>query len=82
MSEADELLVSGRAEEAVRAYRAAIAESAEPRPDAWVGLALAVHRLETSPLRVPLAERLPLIFDVHARLDGAADPLDLAGWFR
>ena len=32
-------------------YRARITGSADPQPDAWIGLALALHRLPPSPLR-------------------------------
>jgi HEXXH motif-containing protein len=82
LSEADVLLVSGKAREAAQAYRDEIAMGVDPRPEAWIGLALAMRRL--NPARHAFAARLPLVFDVHAFLRGqgvTSDPLDLATWF-
>jgi hypothetical protein len=78
---ADHLLMTGNASGAVQAYRAEIFD--DPRPDAWIGLALAIHRLP-SPSRQVFATQLPLLFEVHACLAGQgvhSDPLDLAAWF-
>jgi HEXXH motif-containing protein len=81
LSEADHLLFSGEPDKAVRAYRDQIAGSAGPLPDAWIGLALAVHQLGQSPLQAAFATRLALILDVHTHLDDRTDALELAGWF-
>ncbi|MGH3151733.1 MAG: hypothetical protein ACRDOB_13550 [Streptosporangiaceae bacterium] len=81
LSDADRLLVNGRAEAAVRAYRDEITASADPRPDAWTGLALALDLLPSSPLRQVFATELTLMFEVHGYLGDRADPLDLASWF-
>jgi len=81
LGEADRLLLDRRSEDAVAAYRQRIADSADPQPDAWVGLALAMHQLPLSRLRRPLATWLALIFEVHTRLAGHVDPLDLVSWF-
>jgi HEXXH motif-containing protein len=82
LSEADALLVRGKAREAADAYRDAILAAAEPQPDAWTGLALALYRLE--PQRRPENSQLPLMFDVHTYLasqEMSVDPLELAVWF-
>lgn len=81
LSEPDRLLLERRSEDAVRAYRTVIAGSADPQPDAWIGLALALHQLPPSPLQRPLATQLALMFEVHARLADPSDPLDLVSWF-
>jgi HEXXH motif-containing protein len=81
LSEPDRLLVSGRAQAAVRAYRDEIAASADPRPEAWIGLALALHQLPSSPLQAAFATELALMFEVHGCLGDRSDPLDLASWF-
>jgi HEXXH motif-containing protein len=81
LSEADRLLVNQSASAAVQAYREQVIASAEPRPDAWIGLALALHRLPPSPLQAVLDTRLPLVLEVHDCLGGRIDPLDLASWF-
>jgi HEXXH motif-containing protein len=81
LSGADRLLLGQDAEAAVRGYRDLITDSADPQPDAWVGLALALHRLPASALQKTFAHRLPVLFDVHSRLGAGYDPLDLAGWF-
>lgn len=81
LSEADRLLVDQKASAAVQAYREQIIASAEPCPDAWIGLALALYRLPPSPLQAVLDTRLPLVLEVHRFLGGRIDPLDLARWF-
>ena len=81
LSEADRLLVGGQAQAAVRAYRDEITASADPRPDAWIGLALALDLLPSSPLQRVFAAELALMFEVHGCLGDRADPLDLASWF-
>lgn len=82
LGEPDRLLLAARSAEAVQAYRDLIAGSGGPQPDAWIGLALALHQLPPGAAQAAFASRLPLLFDVHARLGGRADPVDLAGWFR
>jgi HEXXH motif-containing protein len=81
LSEADRLLLERTSEAAAQAYRTRIADSADPQPDAWIGLALALHQLSPSPPRAALATRLVQVAAVHARLGGRTDPLDLASWF-
>lgn len=84
LSEADRFLVSGQASVAVQAYRDEIYAASEPLPDAWTGLALAIHLLAQTPLLPAFATRLPLMFDVHACLFAQgvrSDPLELAAWF-
>jgi HEXXH motif-containing protein len=81
LGEADRLLVSRSADAAVQAYRARITASADPQPDAWIGLALALHQLPPSPLQTVLATRLALVLEVHACLGDRSDPLDLVSWF-
>jgi HEXXH motif-containing protein len=81
LSEADRLLVGRSTSAAVRAYCAQIAGAAGPQPGAWIGLALALHRQQPSSLPAAFGARLPLMIDVHARLSGRIDPLDLTGWF-
>ena len=81
LSEADRLLLERSSEAAVQAYRTGIADSADPQPDAWIGLALALHQLPPSPPRAALATRLAQVAEVHARLADRTDPLDLASWF-
>jgi HEXXH motif-containing protein len=79
---ADGLLIRGDWNAAVAAYRAEIA--AQARPDAWIGLALAINRLPDSPSRQIFATRLPLLFEVHACLADQGihrDPLEIAAWF-
>jgi HEXXH motif-containing protein len=78
---ADALLVRGNTS-ATAAYRDGL--RAEPDPGAWIGLALAIHRLPADTAQQVLAMRLPLLFEVHACLAEQgihADPLDLAAWF-
>jgi HEXXH motif-containing protein len=80
---ADDLLLNGRAEAAAEAYRDEITATAHHVPDAWIGLALAIRRLEPTPMREAFAARLPLLLDMHACLSNLgikSDPLDLAGW--
>ena len=84
LSEADRLLLERSSEAAVQAYRTRIADSADPQPDAWIGLALALHQLPPSPPRAALTAGLVQLAEVHARLAGSGfrtDPLDLASWF-
>jgi HEXXH motif-containing protein len=81
LSEPDRLLVSGRAQAAVRAYRDEITASADPRLEAWIGLALALHQLPPSPLQMAFAAEMALIFELHSCLGDQSDPLDLASWF-
>lgn len=73
--------MNSRSRDAVQAYRDRIAGSADPQPDAWIGLALALHQLPPSRLQTVFATKLPLMFDTHTRLRGRVDPLDLASWF-
>jgi hypothetical protein len=81
LSGPDRLLFGPDAEATVRGYRDLITSSADPQPDAWVGLALALHRLPASALQNAFAAHLPVLFDVHSSLGAGYDPLDLAGWF-
>ena len=84
LSGGDGLLADGKASAAVQAYRDEIAAAAGPLPDAWIGLALAIHRLPPLPSRQAFATKLPLMFDMHACLTEQGvrtDPLDLAAWF-
>jgi HEXXH motif-containing protein len=79
---ADTLLIRGNAVGAVAAYRARL--TAEPDPAAWIGLALAIHRLPSPPSRAAFAVHLPLLFEMQACLASRgihADPLELAAWF-
>jgi HEXXH motif-containing protein len=79
---ADALLFHGNPDAAVAAYRAGLA--AEPDPAAWLGLALAIHRLPVMSSRAVFATHLPLLFETHACLAEqgiSADPLELAAWF-
>jgi HEXXH motif-containing protein len=81
LSDADALLVQGKAAEAASGYREMIMSAADAQPDAWVGLALAMSRL---PEASALTTRLPLIYDMHSQLRDQGintDPLDLAAWF-
>jgi HEXXH motif-containing protein len=83
LSAADRLLLSGQASMAVRAYRDEISAAPEPLPEAWTGLALAIHLLAQTPLLPAFDTRLPLTFDVHACLAArgvGTDPLELAAW--
>jgi hypothetical protein len=81
LTEADRLMLSRATEAAVRGYRDLISESADPQPEAWVGLALALNQFPASPLADAFADRLPVLFEVHSCLGAECDPLDLAGWF-
>jgi HEXXH motif-containing protein len=80
LTEPDRLLLGRAAEAAARGYRDLISQSADPQPEAWVGLALALHQLPASPLADAFADRLPVLFEIHSCLDAGCDPLDLAGW--
>lgn len=81
LGEPDRLLIGGNTAAAILGYRSQIAGTADPQPDAWIGLALALHRLPPSPLQPTFATYLALMSDVHARLGGRADPVNLASWF-
>jgi hypothetical protein len=79
---ADGLLIRGDTGAAIAAYREALAAS--PDPVAWIGLALAIHRVPAGPARPVFVSQLPLLFEVHSCLAGQgihADPLELAAWF-
>jgi HEXXH motif-containing protein len=79
---ADALLISGDAGAAVATYRAGLAD--EPDPAAWIGLALAIHRLPPPPSPSVFAAHMALLFEMHACLASRgvqADPLELAVWF-
>jgi HEXXH motif-containing protein len=79
---ADSLLICGDAVAAVAAYCTRL--TAEPDPGAWIGLALAAHRLPAPPSLEPFAVHLRLLFEIHAFLASSgiqADPLELAAWF-
>jgi len=80
---ADVLLLDRRAEAAVAAYRDEISAAADPTPAPWIGLALAVRKLGSSPVQEALATRMPVIFDLHAHLSNLgvdSDPLAIADW--
>jgi HEXXH motif-containing protein len=83
IGEPDRLLLSGATAAAVQAYRGRITASADPQPDAWIGLVLALHQLpfSSAPLQGIFATRLALIYAMHSYLRDAADPLHLASWF-
>jgi hypothetical protein len=79
---ADVLLVRGNASAAVAAYCGALA--AGPDPAAWIGLALAIHRLPAMSSRPVFAIHLPLLYEMHGYLADQgihANPLDMAAWF-
>jgi HEXXH motif-containing protein len=80
LTEPDLLLLSRAAEAAVRGYRDLISQSADPQPEAWVGLALALHQLPVSPQTGAFAAHLPVLLEIHGCLGAGCDPLDLAGW--
>ncbi len=80
LSESDRLLVNQNSGAALQAYRDRITASADPQPDAWIGLALALHQLPPSPLQTALAAHLALALDVHTCLGARTDPLDLMSW--
>ena len=82
---ADVLLVNRKPEAAIQAFRDRIADSPDPQPEAWIGLALALHQLPASPLRRTFGIQLALMFDVHTCLSSQGDiqdPLVLAEWFK
>lgn len=84
VSQADVLLLDGRADAAAQAYCDEISAAVDPLPDAWIGLALAVNRQPPTSLRRAFATRLPLMFDMYEclRTQGTnSDPLGLAAWF-
>lgn len=83
VSDADALLLDSQAEAAVRAYREEISAADSLAPEAWIGLALAIRKLEPTPIRETFAAHMPLIFDLHAHLADLgikSDPLAIAGW--
>jgi HEXXH motif-containing protein len=80
LTEPDRLLLSQAAEAAVRGYQELISGSADPQPEAWVGLALALHQFPSSPLADAFAAHLPVLFEVYCCLGAGCDPLDLASW--
>jgi HEXXH motif-containing protein len=80
LTAADAFLLDGKPKEAAEAYRTMIMNSADPQPDAWIGLSLAMHQLPTTPIRTVFANQLPLMFDMYARLENGRDPLQLARW--
>lgn len=82
LSQADGLLIDRKAGQASEAYREEILASADPRPQSWVGLAIAASRV-APPLRTAFSTRLPLMFEVHRYLASQgvpSDPMDLADW--
>ena len=81
LSRADRLLMEGAADAAVQAYCDEIADSAGPRPDAWIGLALALHQLPSTAAEEAIGDDIALILEVHSKLGGLSNPLDLARWF-
>jgi HEXXH motif-containing protein len=81
LSKPDRLLLGRAAEAAVAGYRDLITSSADPQPDSWVGMALALDQHPSSPLRHVFAAHLPALFDVHSCLGAGCDPLALACWF-
>lgn len=84
LSQADFLLLEGPADAAAQEYRDDIAAAADPLPEAWIGLGLAVNRQAPTSLRQVFATQLPLIFDMYDCLHAQgvkSDPLDLADWF-
>jgi hypothetical protein len=81
LNEPDRLLLSRQSADAVQAYRRLIAGSADSQPDAWIGLALALHQLPSSGPQRIFATDLPVMFELHGRLGGQVDPLELARWF-
>lgn len=81
LSGPDRLLLGQATEASVQGYRDLITGSADPQPDAWVGLALALHQPPAAPLADTFAACLPVMFDVHSCLGAGRDPLELARWF-
>jgi HEXXH motif-containing protein len=81
LTAADRLLLADRDTDAAEAYRAQIADSAQPQLDAWIGLALALDQVPPSPLQAALTTRLVLMAEVRGGLAERVDPLDLARWF-
>ena len=80
LSAADRLLIDGKVDEAVRAYRAEILSADVPAPEGWVGLATAAAMATKTRAFVT---RLPLLFEIHCHLVGKGitrDPMDLAAW--
>lgn len=82
LGKADALLVRGNASAAVAAYREGLAHESDSA--AWIGLALAIHRLPARSAQRVFATRLPLLYEMHLCLADqgiSVDPLDLAAWF-
>jgi HEXXH motif-containing protein len=78
----DALLIGGNAVNAVEAYRAELSD--KPDPAAWIGLALAIHRLPSMRFPRVFNDHLPVLFELHAFLVDRGiqvDPLNLAAWF-
>ena len=80
LSEADGLLLSRKADLAIQAFRDEIVVSTTPRPDAWIGLALALHQVPRFSLHQTFADHLALMFEMNSFPGGRRDPLDLASW--
>ena len=83
LSAADRLLIDGKADEAVRAYRAEILSATVPAPEDWAGLATAATMAKTTKATTAFATSLPLLFEIHRHLAGkgiTCDPMDLAAW--
>jgi HEXXH motif-containing protein len=83
LSQADGLMLDGRAGEAALAYRAEILAADSPVPHSWVGLAGTACRTGPPVLREAFASGLPLLFEMHGCLTAQgvqSDPMDLAAW--
>jgi HEXXH motif-containing protein len=81
LAQPDRLLLNRATEAAIGGYRDLIGESTDAQPEAWIGLALALHQRSASPLADAFAAHLPVLFEVHGCLGTGCDPLDLAAWF-
>jgi hypothetical protein len=82
LSPADRLLIEGKADEAILAFRAEILSVDVPAPEDWVGLATAATMAE-DPKATAFATHLPLLFEIHRHLVSKGimhDPMDLAAW--
>jgi HEXXH motif-containing protein len=83
--EADVFLVGRKTRLAIKGYREQITRSPEQRPEAWIGLALALHQLAESPFKPAFGARITLLFDLYYCLSAQGerrDPLELARWLR
>jgi HEXXH motif-containing protein len=80
---ADFAYATGRLTDAVRGYRAELAADAD-RPDAWVGLGLALSGLGTTPAARVLLHYPEVVRAVYRRIRARSrtvlDPEDLAAW--